>query len=177
MEEAKKRGDQEGEGGHDGGGGGVFFSAEKEEEEETPEDSGSTSSSGVDPQLQFLDKVVFVVAQRQILMVVQGPDNFNGYGYLYVFCTVPASVSRYKVEEYVLLSGIVVGFARVVAPRVVFPSFVVWPLMFGIMAGMEQNDSCAVGLHVLISTTPVSGSHSCGASLVRLRSTEIGIFL
>ena len=69
----KKRGGQEGEGGGEGGGGGVFFSAEKEkeeEEEEAPEDPGATSSSGVGPQLQFLDKVVFVVAQRQILMVV-----------------------------------------------------------------------------------------------------------
>ena len=59
------------------------------------------------------------------------------------------------------------GFACI-APRVVFLCFVV---------GVEENDSCAVGLHVLISTAPVSGSHFCGASLVRLRSTEIGIFL
>ena len=74
MEEAKKRDGQEGEGGGERGGGGVFFSAEKEkeEQEEAPEDLGTTSSSGVGPQLQFLDKVVFVAAQRQILMVVQG---------------------------------------------------------------------------------------------------------
>ena len=42
---------------------------------------------------------------------------------------------------------------------------------------MAQNDSYAVGLHVLISAALVSGSHLCGAPLVRLRSTEIGICL
>ena len=46
--------------------------------------------------------------------------------------------------SYVLLSVILVGFARVAAPRVVFPSFVVRPLMLGIMAVLDQKYSYAV---------------------------------
>ena len=57
---------------------GAHSGALEQEEEE------ATSSLPSSSQLQCIDKVVFVVAQRQFLIVVHGPDNFYGYSYLYV---------------------------------------------------------------------------------------------
>ena len=62
----------------------VLLVLRRDEEEEEEEEEEETSSLPSSSQLQYIDKVVSIVAQRQFLIVVQGPDNFNGYGYLYV---------------------------------------------------------------------------------------------
>ena len=62
----------------------VLFVLRQDEEEEEEEEEKETSSLPSSSHLQYTDKVVFVVAQRQFLIVVQGPDNFYGYDFFYV---------------------------------------------------------------------------------------------